>query len=97
MQLAFAGESQKYLVSFGYLVTVFFAVFSVLMILLERTPATALSWSSGVIGCILAIFMRWIANGLDRTFQDTVNPEAPLGGPVEAPLAGDTSEFNTQG
>jgi hypothetical protein len=96
VQLAFAGESKKYLVSFGYMVTVLFAVFAVLMILLERTPATVLSWFFSIVCCLLAIFMWWIANGLDRTFQDiVVNMEAPVGGPVEAPLTGDTAGFNT--
>lgn len=95
VQLAFAGENKKYVVSFGYLVTVLFAVFAVLMILLEKTPSTFWSWFFGVLCCVLAIFMWWIANGLERTFQDIVDADAPLGGPVDAPLGGDTTGFNT--
>jgi len=98
VQLAFAAEHKKYLVSFGYLVTVFFAVSSVLMLLLEKTPATFISWSSDAIGCLLAILMWCIANGLDVTYQDTApNPDAPVGGPVQTltSLPGDTSGFAT--
>jgi hypothetical protein len=95
VQLAFAAENKKYLVSFGYLVTVFFAVSSVLLILLERTPATLFSWIGDLIGCFLAILMWWIANGLDRTYRDILDPEAPLGGSLETPIPGDTSGFNT--
>jgi len=95
VQLAFAAENKKYLVSFGYLLTVVFAVSSVLLILLERRPATLFSWLGDIGGCFAAIVMWWIANGLDRTYQDVVNPEAPLGGSLETPIAGDTSGFNT--
>lgn len=95
VQLAFAAENKKYLISFGYLVSVFFAVFSVLLILLERTPATWLSWLFDMTGCFLAILMWWIANGLDRTYQDIVDLEAPLGGSLEREIPGDTSGLAT--
>jgi hypothetical protein len=62
---------------------------------MERKPATCRAWVIGVIGCLLAIGMWWIANGLDRTFQDTFDPEAPLGGPPGSALAGNTTGFAT--
>jgi 4-amino-4-deoxy-L-arabinose transferase-like glycosyltransferase len=62
---------------------------------MERKPTTFWSWVVGIVACLLAILMWWIANGLDRTFQDNLDPDAPLGGSSENPLAADTTEFAT--
>lgn len=95
-QLLFAAESrQKYLTAFGFFATFVFSIFSILTLLMERKPATIWSWVVGIVACLLAILMWWIANGLDRTFQDNVDPDAPLGGSPDNPLAGDTTEFAT--
>lgn len=95
-QLAFADESrQKYVTSFSFFAAFFFFIFSILTLSLETKPATCRAWFIGLVGCLLAIFMWWIANGLDRTYQDIVNSDASLGGPPDKPLAGDTSGFAT--
>jgi hypothetical protein len=95
VQLAFSEDTKKYVVSFGYLVTVFFAVACILMILLEQTFTAGTAWLSRMVLCLLAILMWWIANGLDPTFQDTLDVEAPLGGSTSSPLDGNTIGFQT--
>ena len=95
-QLMFAAESrQKYLTSFSFLAAFFFFISSILTLSLEKRPVTYWAWFVGIVACLLAILMWWIANGLDRAFQDNVDPDAPLGGPPDTPLAGDTTEFAT--
>jgi hypothetical protein len=93
VQLAFADENRrKYLTAFSYLATFFFSILSLLTLFLEKKPVTCRAWFIGIALSLLAILMWWIANGLDRTFQD-FNPESPVGGPPQNPLAGDTSGF----
>ena len=95
-QLMFAADNkQKYLTSFSFLAAFFFFISSILTLSLEKPPATSWAWFLGIVGCLLAVMMWWIANGLDRTFQDIIDPDAPLGGPPETPLAGDTTGFAT--
>jgi hypothetical protein len=92
----FAAENrQKYLTSFSFLSAFFFFISSILTLSLEKRPATSLAWFVGLVACLLAIVMWWIANGLDRTFQDIVDLDAPLGGSPDNPLAGDTTGFTT--
>jgi|HubBroStandDraft_1064217.scaffolds.fasta_scaffold491198_1 hypothetical protein len=94
VQLAFAAEyKQKYLTSFSFFAAFFFFILSILTLALEMKPVTCLAWFVGVVGCLLAILMWWIANGLERTYLDTVDPDAPLGGPTDNPLSGDTTGF----
>ena len=93
VQLAFASGEKKYLNSFSFFAAFFFFVFSGLTLFLEKTPVTPSSWVIGIAGCVLAIAMWWIANGLDPTYQDTVDPDAPLGGSPQSPLVGDTTGF----
>lgn len=95
-QLMFAAENrQKYLTSFSFLAAFFFFIFSVLTLSLEKKPATYLAWCVGLVACLLAIVTWWIANGLDPTFQDMTDLDAPLGGSPSSPLAGDTTGFTT--
>jgi hypothetical protein len=95
-QLMFAAESrQKYLTSFSCLAAFFFFIFSILTLSLEKKPVTCLAWIVGIVACLLATLMWWIANGLDRTFQDVIDPDAPVGGAPEAPLSGNTTGFAT--
>jgi len=93
VQLAFADENrQKYLTAFSYLATFFFFICSILTLLLERKPVTCRAWFIGVSLSLLAILMWWIANGLDRTFQD-FDPGDAVGGAPGKSLPGDTSGF----
>ena len=93
-QLMFAAKP-KYLLSFSVLAAFFFSISSILTLGLERKPVTFGTWLVGIVCCLLAILMWWLANGLDPTFQDNVDLDAPLGGSPDTPLAGDTTEFAT--
>jgi hypothetical protein len=62
---------------------------------MERGSVIIWSLVVGTVACLLAIIIWWIANGLDPTFQDNIYYDAPLGGPPDAPLIGDTTEFAT--
>lgn len=95
-QLMFAAENrQKYLTSFSFLAAFFFFIATILTLALEKAPPTCFHWFIGVLLSIFAILMWWLANGLDRTFRDDLNPDAPLGGSPDAPLVGNTAGFTT--
>ena len=93
VQLAFAAETKKYLLSFSLLIAALFAAFSLVVLLLERTPVSSFSFVAGIVGSLFAVLTWWIANGLEPTYQDIVDPEAAVGGATQDPLPGDTSDF----
>lgn len=95
VQLAFASENKKYLLSFSLLIAALFAAFSLVVLFLQKTPVTRLSFTAGIVGSLLAVLTWWIANGLESTYQDTVDPDAAVGGTTQATLPGDTSDFKT--
>lgn len=93
VQLAFADENRrKFLTAFSYLGTFFFFICSLLTLLLERKPVTCRAWLIGIGLSALAILMWWIANGMDRTFQD-FDPRAAVGGEPGKSVPGNTTGF----
>ena|SRR5947209_2660727 len=94
IQLVLAAETRKYLSAFGLMAACFFSVSSALLLLLQRSPVTRISWILPTVGCFFAIAMWWISNATERVFLDTAPPsDAALGGPLNTDLSGDTANF----
>jgi hypothetical protein len=79
--LQFTGEVQPYLRFFSYIA---FCVFAPVAIIVSRTEhGWQLFWS--LAGAILSILFWWVANGLDKRFDD-VEPQSALGGDLSGKL-----------
>jgi len=58
-------------------------------------PSDSVAIALGIVGCIGAVCVWWIASGFDEIFQDTADPEAPVGGDVRRPLASGQNNIQT--
>ena len=47
----------------------------------------------GVLLSIIAIFIWWVANGLDTTFYDNIDQETPTGGGIHQKLHGSVDGY----
>lgn len=79
--LEFSAEVQPYLRFFGIIAICVFAPIAV--IAAKTQHGWQLSWT--LLGSILSILFWWVANGLNKHFED-VNPDTALGGNVSTDL-----------
>jgi hypothetical protein len=84
----------KRMLAFAMFVVVFFSLIGVILILARSiADYVAIPVAFGL--CAFAVLEWWIANGLNPTFQDDLDVEAPVGGPPSHPPAGDLTGFRT--
>lgn len=58
-------------------------------------PSDAFGIGLGIVGCLAAIFVWWVASGLDETFQDTSDPNDAVGGPPTRELNSRATSIRT--
>ena len=84
----------KRMLAFAIVVVVLFSLVGVTLILARRiTDYVAISLAFGL--SAFAVLEWWIANGLNPTFQDDFDVEAPVGGPPSQRPSGDLTGFRT--
>jgi hypothetical protein len=95
VQLIFeeAGRNKRML-AFAMVVVVVFALVACILIV-THTINNRVAIPVAFVLCVLAVLEWWIANGLNPTFQDDLDVEAPVGGPPSQSPSGDLSGFRT--